>query len=252
SHKWTGLVDTGAKYTLSEVIPGGWSLIEVSCDTDFEWTDNYVEFYLGESDVTCTFTNYQPTDVTTTTTTTAPPELGEIGDFVWEDPTANGIQEAGEEGVPDVQVKLFKGGSLVATTVTDSLGKYQFGGLAAGVYEVQFVLPAGFEFTLAHHGADDAADSDADPLTGKTGGITLVAGEIDHTWDAGVFRPARVLPQVVTTTPEVLPFTGSSDTPGLGGLAAALVALGGMAVLAMKRKEEQPVGGWSRRLPEVH
>ena len=147
-----------------------------------------------------------PTEPTTPTSTIT--LIGEIGDFVWHDVDANGIQGADEEGLGGVAVKLLMGGSVVANTQTDVMGKYLFGGLAAGVYEVQFALPDGYQFSEPDQ-TNDAADSDA-VAEGKTGPITLDAGEKDHTWDAGVFRPAQVLPQVVTTSPalETLPFTG--------------------------------------------
>jgi hypothetical protein len=201
-----------------------------------------------------------PPDTPPHTPPTSPPDtspttvLGEIGDFVWEDADGDGFQGAGELGVAGIEVKLLKGDATISTTITDLNGKYLFTGLAAGVYRVEFALPVGYEFTTANVVGDDALDSDANRNTGQTGGIALAAGEKDHTWDAGILRPTEVLPQIVvaTTAPEVLPFTGSSDSPGLVGLASSLLALGGMAVLSMKRKEEQPVGGWSRRLPEVH
>ncbi|HSR44509.1 MAG TPA: SdrD B-like domain-containing protein [Acidimicrobiia bacterium] len=199
----------------------------------------------------------EPTTPPSQPTVTPPPTpprslLGEIGDFVWEDADGDGIQEPGEKGVKGVVVNLLQSGLVVAQTVTDDAGKYLFGGLLAGEYEVQFVLPAGFEFTRLHEPDDDAVDSDAAPATGRTGPISLSAGERDHTWDAGIVRPAQVLPQVVTTAAtvvETLPFTGPPDVPGLAGLATAIAALGGMAVLSITRKEDQPISGWSRRLP---
>jgi hypothetical protein len=189
-----------------------------------------------------------PTEPTTPTTVTL---AGEIGDYVWHDVDANGIQGIGEEGLGGVAVKLLKGGSVVANTRTDALGKYLFAGLVAGIYEVQFALPDGYQFSAPDQ-TNDAEDSDA-LAGGKTGPIALAAGEKDHTWDAGIFRPAQVLPQVVTTSTavETLPFTGSPNSPGLAGLASSLVALGGMALISMKRRADQPAAGWSRRLPEV-
>lgn len=194
-----------------------------------------------------------PSQPTVTPPPTTPrPLLGEIGDYVWEDVDGDGIQEPWEKGVKGVVVDLLQGKLVIATTVTNGAGKYLFGGLAAGEYEVQFALPAGFEFTRLDEPNDDAVDSDAAPATGRTGPISLSAGEKDHTWDAGIVRPSQVLPQVVTTSTgavETLPFTGPPDVTGLVGLATAIAALGGMAVLAITRKEDQPMSGWSRRLP---
>ena len=189
-----------------------------------------------------------PCETTTTTTTTTlpppPPPTGAIGDLVWEDFNADGHQGDFEPGVAGVTVNLLNNGGLViATTVTDATGNYLFSGLSAGTYEVQFVLPDGFEVSPAN-AADDFVDSDAG-MAGRTGAISLAAGEVDLTWDAGIYETPEVLPQVVTTTttpPETLPFTGSGGGGTTAGLAVALLALGGLLVLAARHREEQSIG----------
>lgn len=112
-----------------------------------------------------------------------------LGDFVWNDLNANGIQDAGEPGIPDVTVELFDCTTMnvLATTNTDANGFYLFGNLAPGCYAVGFATPFGFTPTLANQGGD-AADSDA--VSGKTGSYTLVGGQTDLTADAGFYKPA--------------------------------------------------------------
>ncbi len=61
-------------------------------------------------------------------------------------------------------------------------------GLTPGNYYLQFVPPSGFDFTSPDQGGDDAKDSDADRSTGKTPITTLVSGENDTSWDAGLVR----------------------------------------------------------------
>ena len=69
---------------------------------------------------------------------------GSIGDFVWNDSNGNGIQDAGEPGVPGVTVKLRDCASVVlATTITDANGLYQFSNLLPDDYLIEFVAPAG-------------------------------------------------------------------------------------------------------------
>ena len=109
-----------------------------------------------------------------------------VGDFVWLDRNVNGIQDAGEPGVPNVTVQLLQNNAVVATTTTDANGLYLFGNLTPGDYQVMFVPPAGQVFTLPDQGANDALDSDANPATGKTVVFTLAPGQIDLTWDAGL------------------------------------------------------------------
>ncbi len=111
-----------------------------------------------------------------------------IGDFVWHDLDADGIQDAGEPGIAGVTVDLYYcNGTFVATTSTDASGCYSFQA-APGDYYIKFVAPAGYVFSPQDQGLDDAVDSDADPATGKTVCITMEPGEIDLTWDAGLYQ----------------------------------------------------------------
>lgn len=71
------------------------------------------------------------------------------------------------------------------TDVTDGNGKYEFPGLPPGTYKVEFVPPAGFSFTQPNQGSD-VTDSDADVATGRTDAVTLGAGDVDTTTDAGL------------------------------------------------------------------
>jgi hypothetical protein len=115
-----------------------------------------------------------------------------LGDYVWEDLNMDGIQDAGEPGVPGVPVNLWKGcppDMVIAQATTDANGGYLFTGLEPGDYTVQFELPNGYEFTLRDQGTDDTVDSDPDPTTGITGCYTLAAGETNLTVDAGIHLP---------------------------------------------------------------
>jgi hypothetical protein len=147
-----------------------------------------------------------PQEVTTPVETPAPPtstpeppseppftgsELAAIGDYVWEDANGNGLQETDEPPVAGVVVRLFtQDHVLVGATQTGSDGRYGFSGLQPGGYYLVFdptTLPPGYRFTLANQG-DRALDSDADPVTGATAVVVLVAGQTDLTWDAGVVK----------------------------------------------------------------
>ena len=134
------------------------------------------------------------------------PTLGQsIGDRIWYDNNANGIQDAGEAGVAGVTVELRDNvgtfGNILATTVTDANGNYLFNVSNPGNYHIDVVestLPAGYEFTLANQGANDGKDSDvyatgAWPLSyGIMANTTLTAGENDLSWDAGIFKRASL------------------------------------------------------------
>ena len=153
-----------------------------------------------------------------------PPLLASLGDRVWEDLNANGIQDCIDDGngiigddgdmgpecdagISDLPVNLLAGDCttpLGQQATTDLNGFYLFPNLAAGDYCVEFVPPGddfcdtdGFDlgsplFTAQNQGGDDALDSDADPLTGVSNAVTLAAGDENLTVDAGIFCPAKL------------------------------------------------------------
>ena len=132
-----------------------------------------------------------------------------LGNYVWLDDDGDGIQDAGEQGVPGVTVTLYRPGFgldgiasnaddalPVATMITDQNGKYLFDNLEAGTYEVLFTtIPGGLTFTQQNTPGDngDNTNSDANPATGRTTGIALAASEVDLTIDAGLFKPRAVI-----------------------------------------------------------
>ncbi|MCC5843566.1 MAG: choice-of-anchor A family protein [Verrucomicrobia bacterium] len=116
-------------------------------------------------------------------------ELSSIGDWVWLDANANGIQDPHEDGVPGITVRLLTHeGDVLKTAVTDAGGYYLFEDLVEGEYRVEFVLPhnAAYTFTKPKQGSDSEKDSNADKVTGKTGLIVLPAGTHRRDIDAGL------------------------------------------------------------------
>ncbi len=116
-----------------------------------------------------------------------------IGDFVWLDLDRDGIQDAGEPGIPNVTVILsgvVEGENYRDTTKTDANGIYHFQVPPPGTYKVTFVLPAGSGLvpTIQNAGSDDAKDSDADRVMLMTQFVTVKRGDIDLTLDAGFYE----------------------------------------------------------------
>ncbi len=115
--------------------------------------------------------------------------LNTIGDRVWLDNggttgTANdGLQNGNESNLAGVTVTLLDNSNVViATTITDANGNYQFTDLPNGLYKVKVTLPAGMVFTTKDQGASGAgsggaaesnADSDINP-SGVNAGISDV------------------------------------------------------------------------------
>jgi len=124
-----------------------------------------------------------------------------LGDRVWHDRNANGVQDDGEEGIGGVQVTLVGGGldgqlattrdNTSVTTTTDANGNYRFDGLDPETeYQVQFATPTGMVATRQDKGSD-ALDSDADG-NGKTAVVKLASGENNTTIDAGFYKTASL------------------------------------------------------------
>ncbi|WP_170265680.1 IPTL-CTERM sorting domain-containing protein [Thiohalocapsa marina] len=141
-----------------------------------------------------------------------------IGDRVWYDSNGDGIQDAGEPGLGGVSVSLLdadNSNALVATRVSDADGSYEFAGLPAGNYVLQFDAPDGYVLSPQDAGSpnDDATDSDADPSTGLTASIPLTAGQALTDVDAGLSLtsgdPGRIGDRVW--------YDGGSGTPANDG-----------------------------------
>ncbi len=190
----TATTDANGNYAFNNLVPGTYSVKFVK-PTGYEFSppnqgddtkdsdadpgtgcSGGVTLAEGQNDTTVDAGLYQPAS---------------LGDLVWNDEQVNGLQDPGESGVQGVSVSLYTtddcSGTAAATTTTDANGNYHFNNLAPGTYSVKFDLPTGFVFTAANQG-DDTKDSDADPATGCTGGITLASGQDDPTWDAGIHQ----------------------------------------------------------------
>ena len=127
------------------------------------------------------------------------PSKASIGNFVWLDKNANGIQDTGELGVENINVTLFKSCEMaeeseVATQRTDENGMYLFEDLNVGSYCLLFrELPTTANITPPDNNTTtDEQDSDIAPSTGKTIPIKLLEGEQNHSWDMGIYYMATL------------------------------------------------------------
>ena len=99
-----------------------------------------------------------------------------IGDLIWHDLDLDGLQDAGEPGIPGVLVMLEDpAGNVLMQTKSNSQGRYEFGGLPAGDYVVVAMTPVCFAPTLCDVGNDDALDSECSPVA------VSLAGGVDAT-----------------------------------------------------------------------
>jgi uncharacterized repeat protein (TIGR01451 family) len=117
-----------------------------------------------------------------------------LGNYVWNDLNNDGINnEPASAGINGVTVKLYKedgAGNFVFQTAmltannAGNPGYYNFTGLAAGNYKVQFVAPSGKNFGKQNQTPNTDNNSDADGI-GWSAAIALAAGETNNTIDAG-------------------------------------------------------------------
>lgn len=138
-----------------------------------------------------------------------------IGDFVWDDKNQNGIQDAGEPGMPNITVTLYDAsGNVKGTTFTDAQGKYAFNNVDVSngctQYKLGFSpLPTKYTWTKKRAGTDTTLDSNAPNLCqclpGYTDLFTICPGQSRLDIDAGMFNPGGT--QAVTMSS----FTGKYE-----------------------------------------
>jgi hypothetical protein len=117
-----------------------------------------------------------------------------IGDYVWYDQDRDGIQDAGEPGVPGVVMTLKTcAGTLLTEVTTDPNGYYIFDNLAPGErYMVS--IDTQYQSTFSNRGSDDDVDSDFDQTTHSAACTEpLDPGEKITSIDAGVLWSTNLL-----------------------------------------------------------
>ena len=118
-----------------------------------------------------------------------------LGNTVWVDSDADGLQDAGEPGLNDVKIYLYCPDETLGLVRIDSTvtrrsegqdGQFFFNHLMPDDYQLQFVVPADWKLTLANQGEDDQIDSDANEITGMTEIISLTTFDKLTNFDAGM------------------------------------------------------------------
>ncbi len=106
-----------------------------------------------------------------------------LGNRVWNDNGAgggtanNGLRDGTEPGINGITVNLYRGGSNIATTLTDGNGYYRFDNLTTGDYVVEVVLPAGYA-SSAVSDANPNDNVDNDNNGANTIGNTVQSGTV--------------------------------------------------------------------------
>ena len=106
-----------------------------------------------------------------------------IGNRVWHDLNANGIQDGGEPGIGGVLITLT--GDESRTTLSAPDGSYAFPAVKPGTYTLHFAPPAGFGVSSPQDAGPDSLDSDIDTAGMISTFVLLPDAGSDTTRDAG-------------------------------------------------------------------
>lgn len=203
------ITNTNGNYTVIAPLPGDYrvrvvlpSLLDSFSPKDQAGGDNTLDSDINPSGVNLGFTDIitiAPNVISMTNvdagiikfrvpTATRTPTPINLGNFVWHDLNANGIQDAGEPGVGGVTVQLWSADKteMFDSTVTNSSGIYTVTAPIPGDYRVRVVKPAGSSYSPINQGADDTRDSDfinllLSPNYGYTEVITIAPNVISIT-----------------------------------------------------------------------
>ena len=200
-------------------------LVSSATPADAEWLLSHVRIVNGQSVIIIDGKEYRLSTIdlsqlveaaaavaSSEPPTSSEPETSEapglpIGDFVWLDADGDGLQDAGEAGLPGVLVRLLDaGGAVVGEYVTDEGGRYELMPPAPGPFTLEVVLPVGYVPTAVDVGQDDAIDSDADPakVVANPAETTVrfdvgdPAG-VEDDYDIGLIAPPEAPPAPETT-----------------------------------------------------
>jgi hypothetical protein len=186
----TTITDANGNYTIIEVPPGTYQVREVQQNGWTQTTPNPAPVTVNLSDniTGVDFGNFLP-------------QPGTIQGLKFRDINNNGIVDAGEPGLPNVEIRLINvtpgvvGGTPITTT-TNSSGNYLFANLAPGTYRVREVNQTGF------------TQSTPDPAD-----IALASGAIVSDINFGNFPTLTPTPTPEPPTPTPTPPT-PGQTPG--------------------------------------
>ena len=133
-------------------------------------------------------------------------KFASLGDFVWIDNNINGVQDAGEPGLPNVEVVLYDSLlNVIDSKYTDDLGYYHFNKIyvpaeSSKTFIVGFNnIPPNYAYTnLVTDSVLKFVNSKSDTISGRTKPFVLFCGEVRKDIDGGIKNaPGVILPLIV-------------------------------------------------------
>ncbi|KPL83177.1 hypothetical protein SE15_07940 [Thermanaerothrix daxensis] len=141
-----------------------------------------------------------------------------LGNRVWWDENADGLQQPWEAGLGGIEVQLLDSqGNVLQTARTDGNGYYAFSPLSGNPYRLRIQLPEGFTLTRAHAG-DEVEDSDADPRTGQTELFEFITSDLTRDFGLLWQPPAVSTPSGSTAGDSSLRGIEQPQDAGLAGV----------------------------------
>ena len=177
------------EYYIEVSLPAGYKLTYQDIDDDSLDSDinqnsfesNHIVLRSGEDNKTLDIGVYQP---------------AKLGDRIWLDKNANGIQDSDEENLSGVEVVVelhLEGNDTAIDTQTIDDGSYLFEDIVPAKYYLKFTLPDGYVVsTKDADNSDDTNDSDINSSTLLSDIVVLNSGQINKTLDMGLFQPAKL------------------------------------------------------------
>lgn len=186
----------GSRY----VCNGQSTILEANGGNAFLWstgetTSSITIDPIEQTTYTVTVTNAENCSATDTITVSTE-NCGRIGNFVWEDYNANGIQDEGEPGMEGVEINLIGnniyGKTVNLSTFTNSEGTYGFEYIYPGTYELVFIVSDTYKVSPINMGTDSNLDSDVNPNK-RSDLIVIGSGFDNQSYDAGFYLCGKIM-----------------------------------------------------------
>ncbi len=170
--------------------------------------DSDVNVATGKTDV-ITLTTSVPVNTNVDAGVRSNP-IASVGNRVWDDINANGIQDAGEPGIPGVVATLYNSANVaIGSAVTDANGLWLITNVAPGTgYYVIFTNKPAGNFTTQDNGGpgtggvtDTDTDSDVN-AGGQSGAFDVTANTVNVKIDAGITQTLILAAQYSSFTAE--------------------------------------------------